>query len=102
MKIIEKLSNMIEEELNDAEKYIKCAINYRDEKPALASTFSRLSQDEMTHVGLLHDQVVALITEYRKEHGDPPEKMQGIYDYLHKKHIDKANEIKVMQALFKG
>ena len=77
MQIISKLSDMIEEELNDAEKYIQCAMKYKEERPNLASTFSRLSQDEMTHVGLLHDQVVMLITEYRKEHGDPPEKMQG-------------------------
>ena len=102
MQIISKLSDMIEEELNDAEKYIRCALNYKDEKPALASTFAKISGEEMGHVALLHEQVALLITEYRKEHGAPPEKMMGIYEYLHKKHIDKANEIKVMQGVFKG
>ena len=102
MQLISKLSDMIEEELCDAEKYIRCALDKKMEYPDLAETFHRLSIDEMTHVNLLHNQVESLITAYRKEHGDPPEKMQGIYDYLHKKHINKANEIKIMQAFFKG
>ena len=102
MQLISKLSDMIEEELEDAEKYIKCAMNHKEDNPNLAATFAKLSIEEMGHVALLHDQVVALITEYRKAHGAPPEKMQGIYDYLHKKHMEKANAIKVMQGLFKG
>ena len=102
MRLIAKFSDMIEEELNDAEKYIKCAMNYKEDRPNLATVFHKLSLEEMTHANMLHEQVVALITEYRKEHGDPPEKMQGIYEYLHKKHIEHANEIKIMQALFKS
>lgn len=102
MQIIEKLSNMIEEELSDAEKYINCAENWKTERPTLAQTFARLSTEEMNHVNLLHEQVVAIINEYRAKNGEPPEKMQWVYDYLHKKHIDKANEIKVRQNLFKS
>lgn len=101
MQIIEKLSNMIEEEMNDAEKYIQCAMKWKEERPGLANTFHRLSVEEIGHMNLLHEQVVAIINEYRKEKGEPPEKMQAIYDYLHKKHIDRANEIRIMQALFK-
>ena len=63
--------------------------------------FAKLSEEEMNHASMLHGQVIVLINEYRKEHGDPPERMQGIYDYLHKKHIDKANEIRITQGLFK-
>lgn len=102
MQLIEKLSDMIEEELEDAEKYIRCAMAHKEDHPALAQAFNRLSIEEMNHVSILHDQVSSLITEYRREHGEPPEKMQGIYEYLHKKHINRANEIKVLQALFKG
>jgi len=102
MRLIEKLSDMIDEELNDAEKYIRCAMKQKEEHPALAQTFARLSNEEMAHMNLLHEQVVALISEYRKEHGEPPERMQAVYDYLHKKYTERANEIKVLQALFKG
>lgn len=102
MKIIEKLSDMIEEELADAEKYIKCAINYKDENPNLAAVFYKLSVEEMGHMAALHDQVVVIILQYRKDHGEPPEKMQAVYDYIHKRHVDKANEIKIMQSIYKG
>lgn len=102
MQLIEKLSDQIEDELCDAEKYIDCAIKLKDEYPSLASTYARISNEEIGHVNLLHEQVIALINEYRQKNGNPPEKMQGIYDYLHKKHIQKANEIKIKQALYKG
>lgn len=102
MQIISKLSDMIEDELKDAEKYIRCAMKHKDENPELATTFSKISGEEMGHVDMLHKQVVSLIQDYRKEHGDPPERMQGIYDYLHNKQTEHANGIKVLQALFKA
>lgn len=102
MQIIEKLSDMIDEELSDADKYIECAMKWKTEKPTLASTFAKLSTEEIIHANLLHDQVVSIIMDYQKDHGNPPEKMQWIYDYLHKKQIAKANAVKVKQALFKG
>lgn len=49
---------------------------------------------------LLHEQVVKLINEYRKEKGDPPKEMQAVYDYLHKRFIDKQKEIKIMQDMY--
>ena len=102
MQLISKLSDMIEEELNDAEKYINCAMDKKVEYPDLAETFYKLSMEEMNHVTMLHSQVTALISAYRKEHGEPPEKMLFLYDYLHKKHIEKSHEIKDKQALYKG
>lgn len=102
MKLIEKLSEMIEDELEDAEKYIKCAMNYKESHPTLATTFFRISNEEIGHANLLHDQVTAIITEYRKEHGDPPEKMFAVYEYLHNKQIAKANEIKIMQSVYRS
>lgn len=101
MQIISDISDCIESKLCDAECHIKKAMELKETHSALAQVFMRISTDEMNHIALLHEQVTALIAEYRKEHGDPPERMMGIYEYLHKKHIEKANNIKVMQALFK-
>ena len=102
MQIISNLSDMIEEEMADAEKYIECAVKHKQDYPDLSAVFFKLSQDEITHANLLHEQVVAIITEYRKTTGEPSEKMQWVYDYLHKKHIDRANKIKFMQSLYKS
>lgn len=102
MKIIEKLSDMIEEELHDAEKYINCAMNHAEDRPTLAETFYRLSMEEMQHMSLLHEQVAKIIDDYRKAKGEPPADMMAIYNYVHKKHIAKAAEVKNKQMIYKS
>ena len=101
MKIIEKLSDMIEDEMECAEKYIKCALNYKVEYPTVAETFYKIANDKMAHMSLLHTQVVTLIEEHRKTKGEPPEGMKTMYDILHKKHMEHAAAVKGMLALYK-
>ena len=102
MQIIEKLLEMIDEEINDSMKYAKCAIKFKDENPQLADTFIRLSEEEMKHMLTLHGQVVTLIDDYKRKNGEPPETMKMVYDILHKRHIDKAAEAKAAISLYKG
>ena len=102
MKIIEDISEQIEEELEGAEWYSKEALKFRDEFPTLAKTLYDISVDEMKHVDLLHSEVVKLIEEHRKNHGEPPEAMKAVYNYLHVKQIEKANEIKMYQNQYRG
>ena len=102
MKLIEKLSEMIEEEIEDAGKYAKCALKYKDIDSVLAKTFFDLSTDEMRHMNLLHEEVARIIAQYRKEHGEPPTAMQAVYDYLHEKQIEKAKDVRDYQAMYRG
>jgi len=102
MQIIEKLSEYIDEEINDAMKYAKCANAYKDENPSLADVFIRLAEEEMKHMMTLHNQVVFIIEDYKRKNGDPPEAMKAVYDILHRRHIDKAAEAKAAISLYKG
>ena len=102
MELIKKLSEMIGEEIDDAERYAKCALKYKDEKPSLARLFYTLSQEEMDHMTRLHDAVAEIIREYREENGEPPAAMMAVYDYLHDQHIDEAKEVKAYQEMFKA
>ena len=101
MKIIKKLSEMIADEIKDADKYATCALKHKKDDPALADTFYRLSTEEMQHMALLHEQVVRIIEAYRKEHGEPPAPMMAVYDYLHEKQIEDASAVKAKQAMYK-
>ena len=101
MKIIKCLSEYIEEELHDADKYIVQAIKVKDEYPGLAELFYQLSLEEMNHMTRLHNEVEKIILEYRRDVGDPPEAMQAVYDFMHERMIAKAKEVKIEQGMFR-
>lgn len=97
MEIIKQLSEQIDDELDDAHKYIKKALKEKEKYPQIADVYYRLSNEEMSHVDLLHGAAVAKINEIRQTQEVPPA-MQAVYDYLHQKQIDKAAKIKAKQA----
>lgn len=102
MKLIEKLSEMVDEEIGDAHKYAKCALEYKDTNTSLSKVFFDLSSAEMQHMTMVHTEVAKLIEKYRQEKGEPPEGMKAVYDYLHRKQIDKAAEVKTLQGMYRG
>ena len=102
MKLIRTLSEKIEDEISDAREYVKLALEVRDEHPELARSLYTISTQEMEHMAMLHTAIVDLIDQYRKEKGEPPEAMKAVYDYLHKRHIDDASEVKAIQTMYKG
>lgn len=102
MKIIKELSEMIEEELDGAEEYAREAVKLRDTHPSLAKVFYEISTEEMRHVDMLHTEVAHLIEAHRKEHGAPPVLMMEVYEFLHGRHIEKAKEVRMYLAEFRG
>lgn len=100
MEIIKSIVSKIDDELEDAEKYIKCAFKVKESYPQLADTYYKLSLEEMKHMTMLHDQVVSIIESYKKTKEVPPA-MQVLYDYVHEREIKWAAKIKARQDSFK-
>lgn len=97
MKIIQQLSEQIDDELDDANKYIHEALKVKSSYPKVADVYYKLSTEEMNHVNMLHNAVTAIINEIRQTQEVPPA-MQAVYDYLHQKQIDKAALVRATQA----
>ena len=100
MKIIQTVVDHINEEIEDACTYVKLAIETKDAYRSLSETFYGLSQEEMRHSATLHGEVVKLIEQYRRDNGEPPQNMLAVYDYLHEKSIEKAEEVKRYQQIY--
>lgn len=52
-------------------------------------------------MNLLHKDVVRRIENHRRMHGEPPAEMLDLYDYLHRRMIDDAAEVGVLQGMYK-
>lgn len=102
MKIIQELEDLIEEEISDIKKYAKLAIEMKAEYPSLAQVLYTISTQEEGHKNMLHNEVVKLIESYRSKHGAPPAEMAAVYDYIHKRHIEKAADAKRYQEMYKA
>ena len=100
MKIIQEMSEHIAEEIKDAECYAKMAIHYQESEPEAADLFFSLSKEEMQHMAKLHHEVADMIAKHRKEHGEPPESMLAVYNYLHDKSMEHAAQVRQLQGMY--
>lgn len=101
MKIIKELSDMIEDELEGAENYVRAAIENKEEHRELANVFYEISTQEMRHVNMLHEEIVKIIKKHRESHGEPPATMMAIYEWQHNKHIEKSKGVKILQEHYR-
>lgn len=102
MKLIRDLEELIEDEVHDIKKYAKMANELKAEHPQLAHVLYTISTQEDAHQQMIHSEVVKIIGDYRREHGEPPAAMMAVYDYVHKKHIEKMAEAKRYQEMYRN
>ena len=102
MKIIAKLVDRIDDELEGAKTYTKLAHKYKIEYPRLADKFIELAEAEMNHMKILHGEVTRLIEDVRQREGEPPAEMMAIYNYEHGKHVEKAAMVRQMMEEYRN
>ena len=102
MKLIKYLTDAIEEEIEGVKGYAKKAVEIMDEHPGLAQVLYNISVQEDAHQAALHKEVVKIIEEHRREHGEPPAAMMAVYEYIHQKHIDALADARRYQDVYKS
>lgn len=102
MQLIKELEELIEDETHDVKKYAKLAAKLKHDHPALSHVLYTISTQEENHQNMLHEQVVKLIEQYRREHGTPPPEMQAVYNYLHERAVEKLEEAHRYQEIYKS
>lgn len=102
MKLIRDLEELIDEEIHDIKKYAKMAAEVKHDHPTLAQVLLTISAQEDAHQSALHAELQRIIEEHRKAHGEPPATMMAVYDYLHKRSIDKLAEARLYQEIAKN
>ena len=100
MRDIERLATHIKDEIDDAEEYIREAMDTDNKETA--DLYCTLAGEELRHMNMLHDRVVGEIEEWRDRTGqEPPPEMQARYDILHKIYAGEANKVRLLIQLYK-
>lgn len=102
MKLIKYLEDAIEEEIEGVKGYAKKAVELKDEHPALAQVLYNISVQEDAHQAALHKEVVKIIEDHRRTHGEPPAAMMAVYEYVHQRHIDALADARRYQDVYKN
>ena len=102
MKLIQTLQDYIDDEIHDVKKYAKMAVELKEEYPTLAQALFNISAQEDIHQATIHGEVVKIIQEHRKTHGEPPAPMMAVYEYLHKKSIEQLADARRYQEMYKS
>lgn len=100
MKLIQLLTELINDELDDAKKYAELSLQYKEQHPDTAKLFRALSDEEMRHMERLHAAAENVIAEYKRDKGEPPADMLAVYRYVHDQETKRAREIKILQAMY--
>jgi rubrerythrin len=101
MKLIRDLEEAISDEISDIKRYAMWAIELKESQPTLAQVLYNISTQEDGHQAAIHNEVVKIIEEHRRHHGEPPAAMMAVYEYLHKKSIDNLAEARMYQEIYK-
>lgn len=75
MRLIKNLACRMDSELCGCIDYVKIALEYQYDKPALAKVAFQIAQTEYQHYQMLHEQTVQLINEIKEQGRTIPRSM---------------------------
>ena len=101
MDKIKDLFELIDDELQDAMKYAKLAMEHKDTDHAMAELFYSLSLEEIKHKQSLHNCAVKEMNACIEKHPEKEDIVKEVFDALNERTIDWENSIRVYQAMYR-
>lgn len=98
MKLIKLLAEQMHEELEDAKEYAKLAVQHKEDDRRLAEVYARLSEQELNHSDMLHEQATRIISDYGEE---APAAMQAVWDWEHERMVDCMAAVRVLLDMYR-
>lgn len=99
MKMIKKLVDCLDEELEGAQMYAEKYVERKaNDDTKWAARFKAMAEDEIRHSTQIHELIVEEIEKLKKIY-TPPQEMLDKWDHEHVKYVDSAAWIKQMLAL---
>lgn len=102
MKIIKLLTDLIDEELCDAEKYAKLALEHKESDAEVAQMFFQLSQEELKHMATLHTADVNIVKKHMNDTDPRTEGMKIAHEILHERAMEKEKEVRILLDMYRG
>jgi hypothetical protein len=96
MKILKDLIKKADDTLDEVWWYGEKAHTLRHEHKPIADTYIKIAEMHITIYNMLHDKMVMLIEEKKKDGVAVPQAMQSIWDYEHEKLIKEFAKAKVL------
>lgn len=98
---IQKLIDHMYEEIEGIEEYIDDAADMQTEDKDLMKIYLDIVNQEFNHVDTLHTAAVNAINKWKSAGNEAPQAMQAIWDWEHKKIVDKVAHLKNKLATLK-
>lgn len=102
MKVIRDLVKVTKDELKDAERSLKMAMEYKSIDNATAIVFATIARQKIDNAtGILHARQVALIKEHKSAGKEVPPAMQTIWDWEHEQIMEDVAYMESLMAQYK-
>lgn len=88
--------DQMDEELNDAQKYTKCASATKADMPDVADMYMRMANQEMEHANHLHNAIDKLVRDERVPHD-----LRAVWDWQNQKYMRWAEKIRMKMEMAK-
>lgn len=103
MKVIKDLVCVGKDELKDAERAIKLAMQYKGVDDTTAEIFATIAKQKYDNATvLIHGREVSLIKEHKAKGKEVPAAMQAVWDWEHEQLMEEATEIAMMMKTYRG